>query len=626
MKTISWVLAVILCTVFSVVTKPVPKPPQREVLKESLPPANEMRIAYQVDGVSESRFYIQSPNVEVLNKVSVSEFGATPENKDNSEALNSAFVYCKENLGTHLVFEQGIYYVSDALILEGIKDCCIDGNGAKIIYDYDGAFITLRGCECLEIRSLTFDWDWEKLPLGALAKAVDVEGEKNTLDFVFDVPEFAREDMFYAISQCDEESGTYGAKGTFIESYEGQNPDIVKSIKKISDDTVRMVHNGTFARFGGHKYVLRSVAYGGSLFNITDKCKDITFDGLSLYGGTGMGVIVGGRTSHFALRNLFIGPDPAYKDTRFVSLDADAVHINDADGCFIIENCDFSFQGDDDVNINNGIGLIESVKGRTVEYSASGGTVTEPGDTVVFRDENFEMMEYKATVESYECLESRLRKVTFLEDLPDNIVPGCTLFNTNSTGGNYVIRNNYFHEHRARGLLLQTHDGLVENNKFYKMSHDAIRIVMDIKTGAWYEGTGADNIEIRNNVFEQCAYTGVELIEIGTHIADKSTGSYAFTNIRIIDNEFRNISGLLMAVNNVNNFVFKGNTITLGDVFRSDVGQGRSYFLKDCANVDFSHNIYTDAKPLSFTKIARSDSLIVWARVNRVALKKEEVK
>ena len=37
-----------------------------------------------------------------------------------------------------------------------------------------------------------------------------------------------------------------------------------------------------------------------------------------------MGVIVGQRTSHFALRNLFIGPDPAHADTRLTSLGADA--------------------------------------------------------------------------------------------------------------------------------------------------------------------------------------------------------------------------------------------------------------------------------------------------------------
>ena len=75
-----------------------------------------------------------------------------------------------------------------------------------------------------------------------------------------------------------------------------------------------------------------------------------------------MGIIVGEKTSHFALRNIFIGPDPDKADTHLTSLDADAVHINDSDGCFLIENCDFSRQGDDDVNINSGVGWRISIR------------------------------------------------------------------------------------------------------------------------------------------------------------------------------------------------------------------------------------------------------------------------
>ena len=186
-----------------------------------------------------------------------------------------------------------------------------------------------------------------------------------------------------------------------------------------------------------------------------------------------------------------------------------------------------------------------------------------------------------------------------------------------------MIRNNYFHEHRARGLLLQTSDGLVENNTFYKTTHNAIKIIMDIN-GVWHEGTGADNIVVRNNKFIECSVIGTEIIEVGTHLLDKSNRSNAFTNVYILNNEFRDISGNLMVVNNVNGFTFRDNTITIGDAFRRDVGQGRAYFLRDCVNVDFSNNTYTDAPSLSFTRIARSSSPSVWLRVNADALRGKE--
>ncbi|MBQ6268049.1 MAG: right-handed parallel beta-helix repeat-containing protein [Clostridia bacterium] len=611
------VIALLAGSVTCVLMKRTPLPEQREVLMEPVPAENPLRQALEVNGVGESRFFIQSPNAAALQTVPVAQFGASPDLADNAAALNSAFAYCKEHPGTRLQFDKAVYYVSDHLTLEGLKDVLIDGNGAEILYDMGSSLFTVRHCECLEVRDLTFEWDWEKMPLSATARAVDVAGEKNTLDFIFDNPAYARQEMFYAVSQSDPEAGTYGAKGTYIESYEGQNPDVILSYTKIADDTIRIVHNGAWAHFGGNSYILRSVAYGGSLIDIYEESRDITLDSLKLYGGTGMGIIVGEKTSHFALRNIFIGPDPAQPD-HGTSLDADAVHINDSNGCFLIENCDFSRQGDDDVNINSGIGLIQSVSGRTVTFEADGSMNAEAGDTMRFRSTRFALMDFTAVIESCDNNDSGVRTVTFTEDLPASVTAGCFLFNRDNTGSNYVIRNNYFHEHRARGLLLQTSDGLVENNTFYKTTHNAIKIVMDIN-GVWHEGTGADNIVVRNNKFLSCAVIGTEVIEVGTKVLEKSNHSFAFTNIRIEDNEFRDLCGNLMVVNNVNNFAFRRNTITLGSAFRNDVGKGRAYFLADCANVDLTGNTYTDVPALSLKRVARCDSPAVWLRVNASA-------
>lgn len=599
-----------------------PLPEKRPALIEERPKENELRDSLEVYGIGGSRFYIQSPKEDALETVPVARFGATPQEENNCDALNEAFEYCRDNPGTRLLFGPGVYHVSGQLLLEGLKDVCIDGDGAKIVYECSSSFFTLRRCECVSVCELTFDWDWDKMPLGALARAVEVKGEKNTLDFVFDDPRYAREDMLYAVSQCDPDTDTYGAKGVYIESYDGQNPDIIKKVTKIGKDTVRVVHNGAWKNFAGNKFILRSTAYGGSLIDIYEQCRDVTLDALKLYGGTGMGIIVGERTSHFALRSIFIGPDPDHADTRCTSLDADAVHISDSDGCFLIENCDFSRQGDDDVNINSGIGLIHSVEGKTVTFEADGSMNLDPGDTAVFRNKRFDLTGDTAVVESSERMDSGLRKVTFREEVPKNIKKGCFLFNRDNTGGNYVIRNNYFHEHRARSLLLQTSDGLVENNTFYKTTHNAIKIIMDIN-GVWHEGTGADNIIVRNNKFIECAVIGTEIIEVGTHLLDKSNHSNAFTNITIEGNEFRDICGNLMVVNNVNGFVFRNNTITLGSAFRRDVGQGRSFFLTDCVNVDYSNNTYTDSAALSLKRVARSNDPLIWLRVNIDALREE---
>ena len=170
------VIALIAAPCAYILLKPVPAPPARSPLRETAPAGNALRDALEVDGVGGSRFYIQYPKESALKTVPVSQFGASPANEDNTEALNGAFAYCAQHPGTRLLFEKGVYYVAGALRLENVKDCCVDGNGAKILYNYRRSLLTLFGCECVKLRGPSFDWDWDEQPLGAVAHAVAVKG------------------------------------------------------------------------------------------------------------------------------------------------------------------------------------------------------------------------------------------------------------------------------------------------------------------------------------------------------------------------------------------------------------------------------------------------------------------
>ena len=77
--------------------------------------------------------------------------------------------------------------------------------------------------------------------------------------------------------------------------------------------------------------------------------------------------------------------------------------------------------------------------------------------------------------------------ISFDRTLPEEIAADTIMYIADCDSGNYVISNNYFHEHRARGLLLQSDNGLCENNRFYKIMGQQIKIVMDIMPGLWYE-------------------------------------------------------------------------------------------------------------------------------------------
>ena len=202
-----------------------------------------------------------------------------------------------------------------------------------------------------------------------------------------------------------------------------------------------------------------------------------------------------------------------------------------------------------------------------------------------FKNDKFENTEITAKIVSVKALEGITKEVV-VECLNESVKDGWTAYSTECNSANYVIRNNYFHENRARGLLLQSSNGLCQNNRFYKTMAQAIKVVMDIEPALWQEGTGVDNLIIRNNTFEKCNYSDWgTVIEIGTNIAGKSAQTAVFTNIEITSNTFTDIPSILMRVNNVNGLVFSRNIVYIGG--------------------------FLDNK-----KIAQAESISVWAEVN----------
>ena len=210
-----------------------------------------------------------------------------------------------------------------------------------------------------------------------------------------------------------------------------------------------------------------------------------------------------------------------------------------------------------------------------------------------------------------------ITKEVVVESLSESVSEGFVAYSTECDSSNYVIRNNYFHENRARGLLLQSSNGLCENNRFYKTMAQAIKVVMDIEPTLWQEGTGVDNLIIRNNTFEKCNYSDWgSTIEIGTNIAGKSAETSVFTNIEISSNKFADISSTLLRADNVNGFVFCNNTIDTGEFFDKNSTQGRIQFGNFCSNVTYTDNVFVDGGFLQFKEIAKTDNIRVWAQIN----------
>ncbi|MBO5935808.1 MAG: hypothetical protein J6Q94_10015 [Clostridia bacterium] len=613
-KLVSFIASIVM-----LFTSSVTMPDKTDVYAETLNNLSESRVADEISGANGMRFYIQRPKSEKLRKINASDFGLSEENEDNFSAFQSALDYCSQNPQTKLIIDKGIYYFRNekGLDANNCTDLLIEGNDATFIFSSTGYKFFIRNSECVEIRNLNFDWNRDESPLASVVTVENSNSDADTIDLVFRNAENCNEsNSLAAITQCDPESYTFGAKCSTKEVYLYQDEANIKSVQKISDNTLRVIHNGCMDNFeNGETYILRHFVYDGTIFSIRDYSKNITFDNVSIFGSPGMAYICEGNCSHFQIINSYIGVNPEYKDKGSISLTADAIHIVNTNGCFNISGCDISGMGDDAVNVHDGLGYVSAVNGNTLTLIASAMRL-EAGDTLAFKNSKFENTDVTAKIVSVKATEGITKEVV-VEALPESITAGWTAYNTECYSGNYVIRNNYFHENRARGLLLQSSNGLCENNRFYKTMGQAIKVVMDIEPTLWQEGTGVDNLIIRNNTFEKCNYSDWgSVIEIGTNIAGKSAETAVFTNIEISSNSFIDIPSMLMRANNINGLVFTGNTIDTGDFFDSTSGQGKLRFGEYCANISYTDNTFVNSGFLRYREIAESDNVLVWAQVN----------
>ncbi len=545
---------------------PVEKYAVPEFIKEETPPVNSNQTYDKIIG-SGCEFYITRPVSENLNVIHSSDFGMSEQLNDNTDALNSAFAYCRDNPGTKLVIDEGVYKfsVSDKLVMDKLDTCFIDGSKAKFIFSQAGLFFSVSRCNCVEINGLTVDVDRINNPVDDVAEARNVNKENNTFDLVFFEKDDVNLDMeFQAISQCDPETLTFGAKGSNKENYVYMSPENIVKVEKISGNVLRITHDGAMSNYAdGDRFIIRHHVYDGQVFSVNSKSENITFDGLRIYGGYGSGFGGGDLANHYQIINTYIGVDPEDKTGAHVSLGADAIHIANSGGFFNLENCDISGQGDDALNIHDGLGYVYDVSGNTLKIYASACRLNV-GENLAFKDTNFVDMDYSAkiisSVQGTDCSTSKM--ITFDKDISDVIAPGCIAYNAAADSGNYVIRNNYFHENRARALLLQSDNGLCENNRFYKTEMQAIKIVMDIRPTLWQEGTGVNNLIIKNNTFDMCDYINEgEQITVDTYIDGHTAECYVFKNIQITGNTFRNFTSKLMKVMNVNGLDFSDNEI-----------------------------------------------------------------
>lgn len=579
--------------------KPTPITMPENLAAESEPTTDEMRTYDRVDGVNDSVFYIARPNEKSCRSVNASDFGVSTAADDNYSAFCKAIEYCKANPNITLKVDGGKYYfrTDKSIMLDGLKNVLIDADGAQFIFENPNYFHIVN-CDCIEIRGLGITWNLDVSRLASLVKIRNASKESHSFELEFtELNEVSADIPIMAFTKYDSETLTPGTRQDFKENYVYQFPGSIKTVEKTGHNVLKITHDGSLDNYtDGEVYLLRHHVYGGNAFNVYNT-SNITFSGIKLYAVAGMGWLIENRSEHFQLLGCVIGLDPEHDDNR-ISTTADGVHIANTNGKFRISGCDFSFMGDDDVNVHDNIATVtDKLDEKTVEIYTNANNFAA-GDTAIFSSKGFDRLGFSAEVTSVEG-----KKLTFDKELPDYIVKDCIVSNGSIDSGNYVISGNYFHENRARGLLLQSNNGLCENNRFYKTMANPIKVIMDISSGLWLEGTGVNGLVIRNNSFVECNVVEWSAqISISTNIDGKTADSTLFYNITVENNSFDNFYGRLVDASNVSNLKICGNRVNNKDG-SYEARRGRIIIRQSCSRVTISNNEYKASVKAPFQRL-----------------------
>lgn len=345
----------------------------------------------------------------------------------------------------------------------------------------------------------------------------------------------------------------------------------------------------------GQLVCLRHIVYGKE-YLMFENCKTVKLEDINIYGSPGSVTRILPHCENFSFLRFNIRLPEGSK--RLMASNADGIHVKGLSGNLTVKDCYFEHLGDDAINIHSRAAIVTEVNSEKKMISCVSGWRSEPlSDTWVNQHNILEVYDprdflKKATI----CVETFENGCFTYTKVDGDVQEGDVLANT-AYFANVLVSNCTVRNSRARGFLLQSRNVVVEHCTFYGMSHAAILIAPDIDY--WYEVGPAQNVVIRNNKIEKCAYAAVQ-DNLGTITLKASHGiGYAsypcgvHHDIVIEENEFKNNAISAIFVSATDGVVIKRNKIydCCQTPFDNQIpGTDYAISLRNCSHVILENN------------------------------------
>ncbi|MGQ9454838.1 MAG: right-handed parallel beta-helix repeat-containing protein [Armatimonadota bacterium] len=438
-----------------------------------------------------------------MKTLNVNDFGAIPnDGKDDTSAVLAALEECKKAAPVRLVFKKGRYDFfagsnpknrGTLFPISGISQLTIDGQGSEfVVHGMTGIF----WCEnCKDITLSNFLIDWDRPPYSA-GKVIEAMNNYFDVEIERDYPVEGGEpvEAFMEYDPATRLPMRYGME----EYYTVEKTELVrKQVLRIHTKHPTRIKPGVLV-------VLRHKVYGPSAI-VCGHCSDLVVRDVTIHTVPGMG-FYGGVCTNVTLERFKVVPRPG----RPMSSTADATHFAGCKGTITLDSCEFAAMGDDGANIKSGLYLTlrKKLDEHTILASHNLNMVDlpDPGDVMEISHTEDLIPYATAKVRRAELVTtegSNLHKVEFENKLPADLREGDVFGNSTRVAKlrarNCTVRNN-----RARGMLIQTRDAIVEHCKFINCTGPGIMVLTEV--AHFFESIGTRNVTVKDCLFENCNY------------------------------------------------------------------------------------------------------------------------
>jgi hypothetical protein len=507
--------------------------------------------------------------------------------------MNSDKIELNKGIGVHsidssgmLMFEPGVHCIDPDILpedfryisnnddgmkrifcnLEGCDDVIIDGAGAELRFSGRIVPFYFRNCRNITLRNFKIDWERPFLTQGRIIRVHD---DYLDMEFPDDQPVKVKNQKLCFFGRNYETDYIHNMlefnpnkKETEYKAQDHYGICTAHRAEELGDGVFRLyVRYRNMPKVGNLMVFKHEKRLSPGI--IVEKCTNVKLENIDIYHCGGMAMVAQASRDIY-LKRVNIIPRPG--SGRIFSVHADATHFVDCEGDIFLEQCRCENQMDDPVNIHGIFRPVEeliapdSVRIRLIHKQQLGVDTIRSGDMIGFYDRKSFELKYQAVAIRVERINSEYTELFFNERLPlldwTNIAVMKQCHDVN-----VKIKACRFSGNRARGLLISSLGQILIEDNYFHTPGAAVRISGDIDD--WFESGPVENVEIRNNFFDNCCYGvwGDALIDVVPQVKTENQRIPVHSNISIHDNIIKYIHKPLLTGWCVENIEFYDNEL-----------------------------------------------------------------